>query len=357
VRATLGRAVDCDVHCAVPSFEVLYPYLPDHWVEFFSAGFLRRHPAVSSTYPAWSPMTAMPATELTLERVRAAVLETAERAILHCYWGVESFTHPYLAAAIATAINRWIEREWLDRDERLLASAVVTPQHLEQALAEVERIAADRRFVQILVPARAPAGYGQQRFWPLWEAAARHGLVIAITFGGGTGTPPTPVNWLSSYFEEYTTAILNFQAHVLSLSVSGLFDRHPELRFVIAESGWTWLPAWLWRMDQEWRAFHREVPWMSGPPSSYVRRHFRFTIQPTDAPADNRQLRDVYDELGSDELLLFSSDFPHRSGAGGNRLLALLTDEQRELLLWRNAVALYGRRARLTDTPRETGRV
>ena len=43
-----GGVLDADVHCAVPSFEVLNPYLPDHWVEFFSAGFLRRHPAVST---------------------------------------------------------------------------------------------------------------------------------------------------------------------------------------------------------------------------------------------------------------------------------------------------------------------
>jgi predicted TIM-barrel fold metal-dependent hydrolase len=335
------RVIDSDVHCALASFEALYPYLPDMWVEFFSAGFLRRHPAVSQTYPAWSPINATPGAELTLERLREDVLSRAELAVLHCYWGVESFTHPYMAAAMATAINRWLAAEWLDCEPRLRASAVVTPQYLDAALQEVDRIAEDPRFVQILVPARAHQAYGNQRYWPLWEAAARHGLAVAITFGGGTGTPPTPVNWLSSYFEEYTTATLNFQGHILSLAVSGVFDRHPELRFVIAESGWTYLPAWLWRMDQEWRAFSREVPWMTGPPSSYVRRHFRFTLQPTDAPPDDQQLLDIYHQLGTDELLMFSSDYPHNSGPGAERLLSLLRNEQRERVLWHNAAALY----------------
>jgi uncharacterized protein len=342
-----ARVVDCDVHCALPSVDVLYPYLPGQWVEFFSSGFLRRQPAVSSTYPAWSPMSATPGQELTLENLRASVLSRAELAILHCYYGVESFTHPYLAAALATAVNRWLAEEWLDKDERLLGSAVITPQHVDAALAEIERIAQDPRFVQLLVPARAPAGYGNQRYWPLWDAAARHGLAVAITFGGGTGTPPTPVNWLSSYFEEYTTATLNFQAHVLSLAVSGLFDRLPELRFVIAESGWTWLPAWLWRMDQEWRAFYREVPWMKGPPSSYVRKHFHFTTEPTDAPAQDTQLIDVYHQLGSDELLIFGSDYPHTYPEGTQRLLDSLTPEQRERLLWGNATSLYRLNQRL----------
>ena len=136
---------------------------------------------------------------------------------------------------------------------------------------------------------------------------------------------------------------MNYQSHILSLVVSGVFERHPELRFVMAESGWTWLPAWLWRMDQEWRAFQREVPWMIGPPSAYVRRHFRFTIQPTDAPPDDHQLLDVYSQLGSDELLMFSSDHPHRYGDGAERLLAALEPGQRERVRWANAAGLYGR--------------
>jgi uncharacterized protein len=335
------QVVDCDVHCVVPSMASLYPYLAEHWVDFFSAGFFRGLPAVASSYPPWSPMTATEGQDLTLETLRESVLGRAQLAILHCYYGVESFTHPYLAAAMATAVNRWMAEEWLDRDERLLGSAVITPQYPEAALEEIERVAQDGRFVQLLVPARAPAGYGNQRYWPLWDAAARHGLSVAITFGGGTGTPPTPANWLSSFFEEYTTAALNFQAHILSLAVSGLFDRNPELHFVIAESGWTWLPPWLWRMDQEWRAFQREVPWMTGPPSSYVRRHFRFTTQPIDTPLKADQLLDVYTQLGSDELLMFGSDYPHVYGGDVAVLLDRLSPAQAQGILWDNANALY----------------
>jgi uncharacterized protein len=337
-----GRVIDCDVHCALPGVEALYPYLPPEWEEYFASGFLRRQPALGATYPSWSPMSGPPAAEQTLERLLETVFPTADLAILHCYWGVESFTHPYLAAALATAINRWVADEWLDRDERLLGSAVITPQYPEAALAEIERIALDRRFVQILVPVRSVSQYGNHRYWPLWEAAHRHGLRIAITYGGGTGTPPTPVGWLSSYWEEYTTAILNFESQIVSLAVSGLFDRHPDMRFVIAESGWTYLPAWMWRMDQEWRALRREVPWMDGPPSSYVRRHFRFSSQPTDLPAQPSQLADTYGQLGSDEMLMFGSDYPHVYDHGVQPLLDVLTSEQRDRVLWGNAADLYG---------------
>jgi predicted TIM-barrel fold metal-dependent hydrolase len=337
------RVIDCDVHCTVPSNDALYPYMEEHWREWWEKGTYRGRPsnAIGIAYPSWSPMTGGAGGELTLERVQSEVLSRSETAILHCYHGVESFTHPYLAASTATAVNKWIAAEWLDRDDRLLASAVVTPQYIEAAIAEIERIARDPRFVQILVPARSQGGYGNQRYWPLWEAAARHGLAVAITFGGASGIPPTPVNWPGSFFEEYATAPLAFQAHVMSLAVSGVFDRIPELRFVVSESGWTWLPACMWRIDQEWRAFHREVPWMTGPPTSYIRRHFRFVSQPIDAPPDAKHLEYVLQHLGSDELLMFGSDFPHAYPNGVEDLLALMSEEQGDRLMGGNAVAWY----------------
>jgi len=149
---------------------------------------------------------------------------TASQAILNCWYGVDSFTHPYFGPAFATALNRWLEEEWLAKDERLRAYASVTPQHIPAAVAEIERIAGDRRFVGVLVPARAPATYGSQRYWPIWEAAAEHGLAVGITFGGGGGSPPTPVGWLGSYWEEYAVATLPFHGHVASFALSGLFE-------------------------------------------------------------------------------------------------------------------------------------
>lgn len=342
-----ARLVDCDVHCAVPSTDAIAPYLGGQWQEWLRVGNTKVPPAVATTYPGWVGMLRTAGDELTLERLRDEVLSEADLAILHCYYGVESFSHPYLAAAMATAVNRWVAETWLDAEPRLLASASITPQYPEHAVSEIERVAADERFVSVLVPARSQAPYGNQRYWPIWRAAAEHGLTVGITFGGGTGSPPTPVNWLAGFFEEYNTATLNFQSHVLSLAVSGVLDLHPELRFVVMESGWTWLPALLWRLDQEWKSFQREVPWMTGPPSSYVRRHFRFTTAPTDAPETPRELGQVLEQLGSDELLMYGSDHPHRYGDEVEVLFGQLDAEQVERVRWRTAAECFGLESRL----------
>jgi predicted TIM-barrel fold metal-dependent hydrolase len=331
---------DCDVHCGIPSNRALWPYLDAHWREFLTIGAVREPPALGVTYPRWVPMFAARAEEVTVETLQGKVLQGSAGAIVNCYYGVESYTHPYLADAMATAVNEWLRDEFLARDERLLGSAVVTPQYPEFAVEQIRKIAEDRRFVQIVVPARAPVGYGNQRYWPIWEAAAEHDLVVAITGGGSTGTPPTPIGWLAGFIEEYEAGILNFQGQIMSLAMSGIFERCPNLRFVVLESGWTWLPAWFWRMDQEWRAFQREVPWMHGAPSTYVRRHMRFTTAPTDAPADGPQLREVIGHLESDELLLYSSDFPHRYDDAPD-LAKHLSPEQLERVLHTNAADWY----------------
>jgi hypothetical protein len=363
------RSIDAAVHSAGAPLESLLPYLSEYWAEYVRVTFLggassgtgRLHvtAGASFTYPAWAETLALQPDEVSLDAIRTHVLSRSDLAVLHCYGGAEAFTHPYFAPELATAINRWLADEWLDCDDRLLASAVIAPQHTASAVEEVERIAADGRFVQIALPARSGEPYGSQRYWPIWEAAAAHGLALAITYGGASLTPPTPVHWPASFFELYVDAPLQQGTHLTSLVFSGIFDRFPELKVVLVESGWTWLPQLLWRMDWEWKASRREVPWIRDRPSDYVRRHFRLTTAPCDAPDDLRRLAQVIGQLESDEMLLYGSDHPRTHDVGIDELLDLLTPEQGERVLWRNAAETYGLEARLgavaaTDDRRET---
>jgi hypothetical protein len=338
------RVVDCDVHCPVPGNDALFPYLDEHWQDYLRwTNFRMLQPTADATYPHWSTMLATPPSEDAFERLRDAVVERSTYAILQCYAGVESVLHPYLAPALATGVNRWLAEEWLDRDDRLRAAAAITPQHPAAAVEEIERLAGDGRFVQLLLPARASEPYGNQRYWPIWEAAADRGLVLGIAYGGTVGAPPSPVNWLSSFFENYVLATQTFRTHVTSLVASGVFERWPNLKVVLVESGWAWLPGLLWRMDFEWKANMQEVPWLNEPPSEIVKRHFRFTAQPADLPRDPQQLAQLLERFPAHELLLYASDYPHRYDDGGlDALLGQLSEPERERVRWTNARDLYG---------------
>jgi predicted TIM-barrel fold metal-dependent hydrolase len=306
--------VDCDVHVSVPNVETLFPYLSEHWREYIRTSAFKG--PVDTAYPPHAPTTLQPGTDASptsLEHVQRQVLEPwgAEVAILNCAYAVDSLHHPDTAAAMAAAVNDWLVAEWLDRDPRLRASLVVPTRVPEMGAQEIDRLGRHPGFVQVLLPVRSEAPYGNRRYLPVFEAAARNNLVVSLQFGGSPGNPPTGSGWPSYYIEDYVGMAQVFQTQVLSLIVEGVFDRFPELRLALVESGWTWLPSLMWRIDKDWKGLRREVPWNTQVPSAYIRERMRVSLQPWDSPPDPVQLLRIIDQLGSEDLLMFSTDHPH----------------------------------------------
>ena len=99
----------------------------------------------------------------------------------------------------------------------------------------------------------------------------------------------------------------------------------------------------MWRLDKEWKGLRREVPWVTTAPSQLIRRQVRATVQPIDGPGDPAALRRVVDQLGSEEMLLFASDHPHRHAQRFEAALAgVLEPEHERAILRGNAVAVFG---------------
>ena len=95
------------------------------------------------------------------------------RAVLSCTVLDGVHRNPHYAAAVATAVNDWLRDEFLERDDRLRASMVVSTLDIPAAVAEIERLAGDDRFVQVLLPVRSDVPYGNRLYHPLYEAAER----------------------------------------------------------------------------------------------------------------------------------------------------------------------------------------
>jgi predicted TIM-barrel fold metal-dependent hydrolase len=248
-----------------------------------------------------------------------------------------------MAAAFAKAVNDWVAREWLDRDKRLRASIIVPMQNTDYAVAEIERCAPDKRFVQVLVLAMGEAPLGRREYWPVYEAAERHGLPIGIHAGSSYRHAVTSLGWPSWYVEDYCANAQGFQAQVASLVCEGVFVKYPKLKVVLLESGVTWLPAFLWRLSKFWRGVRAEVPWVDRSPSQIVRDHVRLTIQPFDGPDDPRAVAQLIDHLQSDDMLLFSSDFPNWQFDGDHIMPAGIPEKLHGKILRNNALATYER--------------
>jgi predicted TIM-barrel fold metal-dependent hydrolase len=322
--------IDCDIHPAVPGLAALMPHLPEPWAEILTQRGM--HELDSTAYPANAPITARPdwrskesisgrvyqnsaevKAGINLQELTTQALDPWQTsvAICNCLYGAYLVHSEDMAAAIAQAINGWLAREWLDREPRLRASIVLPLQSPELSVAEIERWAGDRRFVQVLLPVLTDEPLGRRRYWPIYEAAERHGLAVGIHAGSMYRHPPTVIGWPTYYTEDYVAQAQAFQGALASLICEGVFDRFPTLKVVLIESGFTWMPASIWRLNKYWQGLRWEVPWLKRRPSEVVEEHVRFTLQPVDGPPHPDQLGRFMDHMGSDRLLLFSTDYPH----------------------------------------------
>jgi uncharacterized protein len=259
--------------------------------------------------------------------------------ILNCLHGGGGQLNARWGAAQCQAVNDWQVAEWLDPEPRLRASIVVHPGDPEAAAREVARCARDRRFVQVLLTVRTAEPLGKPRYWLLYAAAAEHGLPVGIHFGGPAPNPITPTGWPSYYLEDHSGMMLAFQAQVASFVYEGAFQRFPDLRVVLIEGGFAWLPSTVWRLDKNWKGLRQEVPWVERLPSEYVREQVRLTTHPleTTEPAD---LADTIRLVGP-ECLLWGSNYPRYDAAPRDAFPAGLPAEVVERLLGGNARETY----------------
>lgn len=342
-------AIDCDVHVAVPGMKALLPYMSEAWREMIitrgTDGLdLASYPpnAPLACRPDWRRKGEKPGASLELLRSEALDGFGASAAICNCLYGAQAVHSEDLAQALCRATNDWLATEWLAQDPRLRASIVVPVQNPNYAAEEIERRASDKRFVQVLLLAANEMLLGRRYYWPIYEAAEQYGLPIGIHAGTAFRHAPTPSGWPSHLAQDYVSHTMAFEAELLSLMGEGVFNHFPRLRVVLIESGVSWLPAFLWRAIKSWRGLRSEAPWMKRSPAEYVREHVRFTLQPFDAPSA-AEVERILEHMDADDMLLFSTDFPHWHFDGKDAMPAGVPDALIRKMCVDNPLATYPR--------------
>ena len=313
------RVIDCDIHNEVSSIEDLMPYLADYWRDYISNSAFTG--PGTNDYPPGAPTSARPGSvppsgrtagsSLQLVQDQALAPLDTDIGILNCTYRVQSVKQEDLAADLATAANRWQIDEWLTPEPRLRGSLVVPSQTPARAADEIRRFGVHPQFVQVILPVRSYIPYGSRFYDPLYAAAVERDLVVGIHFGGAPGHPPTPVGWPSTYLEEHAGMAQVFQSQVISIIAEGVFDRFPDLRMALIEGGFIWMPSLMWRLDKEWKGLRSNTPWVRRPPSDYIRDHFRLTVQPVGAPPEPRYILQTIEQMESETMLMFATDYPH----------------------------------------------
>jgi uncharacterized protein len=351
MKIPFAGAIDCDLHPAVPDVAALMPHLDAFWREHLAERYIDHSPFTLTSYAPqlpqsarrdWRPQSGVPGADLDALRSHALDAFGTRLAVANVLHGAVALFNADMAAALCKAVNKWLVREWLDREPRLRASILVPPQDADLAVAEIERCASDQRFVQVLLLVMGDRPLGHRAYWPIYRAAERHGLTIGVHAGSTFRHAPTGSGWPSYHLEDSVLQAAAFEDTLVSFLAEGVFQKFPGTKLVLMESGFTWLPTLLWRTNRSWRGVRTEVPWIDRPPADIVRDHVRFTLQPLDVP-NAEVLNRVMDHVGSDELILFSTDYPHWQFDGDDVLPEGLSDAMLQKILIDNPLATYPR--------------
>ena len=353
MKVPLQGAVDCDLHPAPPSVADLLPYLDEYWRDQIVDRHIARYSFNLTSYPPNSPLSARPdwrqasgAPGGTLDMIRRQALDPfgTRIAICNVLHGAAALFNEDMAMALCAAINDWVVKELLDREPRLRASILVPMHNPERAVTEINRLATDRRFVQVLLFAMGDTLLGRRPCWPIYAAAAKHGLAIGVHAGSTYRHAPMASGWPAHRVEDYVAQSAAFESQLLELPRRRRVPAIPDAAPGARESGY--------HLAAEPAVAHHQVVARHARRSALDRpvagrdhpraRSRDACSQWTRRPAIGRFARTL-EHIGSDRMLLFSTDYPHWHFEGDDVLPDGLSEEAVRRMLIDNPLETYPR--------------
>ncbi|WP_125779310.1 amidohydrolase family protein [Pseudoalteromonas rubra] len=208
----------------------------------------------------------------------------------------------------AKGYNRWIEDYCNYAKDRFIPAYLIS-RHDPSSLVEQVEDAVRKGWSALALRPEPILGIplGDDRYEQFWQACAHHEL--AVTFHGGTHLQGETVGmdrFKNRFSLHACSHPMEAQMAFVSLLESGVFERNPKLKIAFLEAGCSWVPHWLWRLDN---ICHNEFPSITNTnirmrPSEYFIRHCWVGVE------IGEPISETVNAIGH-EKLIFGSDYPH----------------------------------------------
>lgn len=227
------------------------------------------------------------------------------------------------AYAASRALNQ-AQIAFCSADPRMVAVAYTPLDNPERALDEA-RFAYAKGAGSMMFSAAAPGDRspGHHVYDPYWQFLSDNQIPFMLHIGPGTKGQPKPFQnngrerspdlhggGENLRFPDFMCLWYAPQEFLTAMVYDGVFQRFPNLRGGVIESGAGWVPEFLRMLDHGYESFRKTDPYLQSmdlKPSEYIRRAVRFTPFPNEDVG--HMIRD-----SAPELYMFSSDYPHPEG-------------------------------------------
>jgi predicted TIM-barrel fold metal-dependent hydrolase len=273
--------------------------------------------------------------EMDADRIDAAVLYPTPRLSQSLFANQD----PEFHLSLVQAYNDWLVEFCSEDPSRLGAIVIIPNRGLDQASAELDRLAGNRAVKGALIGCY-PHGDLDIKLDDdaIWNQVVDAGLPLHVHVSMVNSMPSTQPG------TKYPGDVRFYDApqRVLQFIWSGVFDRIPELQLVIAEVDCGWVPFFKEQVDDRyWRLRLKESSGLKNAPSHYMEHNISFTYI-----SDHFAIRNRHD-IGVDRMM-WSSDFPHvpANWPESWRVIEAAFDgvprDERHLIVAGNAQRLYG---------------
>ncbi|MFM1653275.1 amidohydrolase family protein [Brevibacillus sp. B_LB10_24] len=346
--------IDCDIHHSMERIEDLFPYLPRVYRDQIGAwgpqlpefGMLDGAGLRGFRHDSFPQNNKPPGSDLSIMRDQLLDAYDIDYGILTGqFFKHYASYHIEYSAALCSAHNDWTVEHWLDKDDRLRGSILVPIHDSKLAVKEIERMAKDKRMVQVITVGGSRYPYGQRVFHPIYEKCVEYNLPFAIHSGlegaGFLGTA-TGVGYPSHYLEYKTIGAGAFIAHLASFIFEGVFEIFSALKVGFLEAGIHWVAPALWQFDNDWKCLRNQTPWVKKPPSEYYKSNVFVGQQPLEQSPDKNAMLQSLKWMNAKENLVFCSNYPRWDFESPIEVLAAELDAGlRENILFANASEIY----------------
>ena len=252
---------------------------------------------------------------------------------------------PDLSAAICRAFNNWIS-EFCATDRARLKPTAILPLHDPKlAVEEARRSVRELGAVAVVLsnhPVNGRAWY-DPAYEPLWAEAERLGVPVAFHGIQMAYQEHLGRRFMDNFVMAHAVAHPLEQMMALgSLLTGGVFERYPHLKAAFLEGSCSWVPWWLWTLDERVEKFGDDERFhLTMRPSEYFQRNCWVSVDP-----DEDVVRHALPSMGDDNIVI-STDWPHDDSAYPRAVETFLglegvTESTKRKILWDNCARLYG---------------
>ena len=238
-------------------------------------------------------------------------------------------------AAMARDCNDYVSQLTKDHPDRFAGLCTLPMQDVSASIDELERGITQLGLKGAMIGDHVNGRtFDDPEFLPLWKAAEQMGALILIHQGG-----PTVVSSRTTRYHLPNTIgnLADRAVTYASFVYGGVMDACPDLKVCLSHGG-GYTCFGIGRMDRGWQVRSEARINITQPPSVYLRRFYYDTITHSESA-----LRYIIDTVGADRVV-FGTDWPFDMctdwAASWVLGLETLTQDEKEMILWKNLEAL-----------------